>query len=210
MSIPTIRKYLQESISTISIPIDITWIAIDFDGVLAISAKTKSEIQTSMTDREKNLFKVHSQIVGISFKRKKTYMEAASILKLSNDVIEEILDLYSSKLELNHNLFNACIKSRKKLLVLSNNFGVPISGWLKRKSIDKYIHHVITPDSVRHSFRKPFPEMYKHALKIIGEPYPERLLFIDDRHDYIEGAKALNIQTIHYTHPTNKTGSGMI
>ncbi len=43
--------------------------------------------------------------------------------------------------------------------------------------------------------RKPFPTIFKHALKKL-KVKPEECLFIDDQISYLEGAKSLGIKTI--------------
>lgn len=43
--------------------------------------------------------------------------------------------------------------------------------------------------------RKPFPKIFKHALKKL-RVRPEECLFIDDQISYLEGAKPLGIKTI--------------
>lgn len=46
--------------------------------------------------------------------------------------------------------------------------------------------------------RKPDPAMYRRAIDIVGGP-PERILFIDDRPENIEGAQNAGITAIHFT-----------
>lgn len=49
--------------------------------------------------------------------------------------------------------------------------------------------------SYRIGTRKPFPKIFKHALKKLRVK-PEECLFIDDQISYLEGAKPLGIKTI--------------
>ena len=49
--------------------------------------------------------------------------------------------------------------------------------------------------------RKPFQAIFKHALRKLRVK-PEECIFIDDQISYLEGAKALGINTIHFkNHP---------
>jgi putative hydrolase of the HAD superfamily len=45
--------------------------------------------------------------------------------------------------------------------------------------------------------RKPDPAIYRRVLDILGAP-PERVLFIDDREQNVEGAMAAGMKTIHF------------
>ena len=45
--------------------------------------------------------------------------------------------------------------------------------------------------------RKPEPAMYKRALDILGRP-PERVLFIDDRPENVDGAAAVGLKAIRF------------
>lgn len=46
-------------------------------------------------------------------------------------------------------------------------------------------------------FRKPQPESYQYVLDDLGYR-PKQVVFIDNNEEYINGAKALGINTIHY------------
>jgi len=46
--------------------------------------------------------------------------------------------------------------------------------------------------------RKPDPAMYQRAIDIVGSS-PERILFIDDRPENVEGAKNAGMTAIHFT-----------
>jgi len=45
--------------------------------------------------------------------------------------------------------------------------------------------------------RKPFAEMYRRAIDILGTP-PERILFIDDRQENVDGAAQAGISAIRF------------
>ncbi|MGA9070315.1 MAG: HAD family phosphatase [Terracidiphilus sp.] len=45
---------------------------------------------------------------------------------------------------------------------------------------------------------KPDPEIYRHTLARLGTP-PDETLFIDDRQENVEAARALGIQSIEYS-----------
>ena len=49
--------------------------------------------------------------------------------------------------------------------------------------------------------RKPGAAIYRRALDILGVP-PERVLFIDDRQENVEGAESVGIKTIRFTGAT--------
>lgn len=46
--------------------------------------------------------------------------------------------------------------------------------------------------------RKPDPAMYQRAIDIVGRP-PERILFIDDRPENIEGARIAGLTAVRFT-----------
>ncbi|NUP31123.1 MAG: HAD family phosphatase [Streptomycetaceae bacterium] len=46
---------------------------------------------------------------------------------------------------------------------------------------------------------KPDPEAYTGALRLMGDPDPGTVLFVDDRADNVAAARALGIHAVHYT-----------
>lgn len=58
-------------------------------------------------------------------------------------------------------------------------------------------HFKVALSSCYLGLRKPDPAIYRRALDILGAP-PQRILFIDDRQENIEGAEALGMKTIRF------------
>jgi len=59
-------------------------------------------------------------------------------------------------------------------------------------------HFRVALSSCYLGLRKPDPAIYKRALDILGKP-PERVLFIDDREENAEAARAAKMQAIRFT-----------
>lgn len=71
--------------------------------------------------------------------------------------------------------------------------------YFKEKNYSKLFDATIF--SCIEGFSKPSPEIYKIALKKL-KIKPEEGIFIDDRDDYIEGAKVVGLRTILFHSPT--------
>jgi HAD superfamily hydrolase (TIGR01509 family) len=87
------------------------------------------------------------------------------------------------------------LKSRYTLALLSNMpWGCPKAYFendLKRYGIDRYFKELVFCADA--GFRKPHPEIFRHALGLLGAR-PEEALMIGDRPDWdIEGAQACGI-----------------
>jgi putative hydrolase of the HAD superfamily len=66
----------------------------------------------------------------------------------------------------------------------------------KAFGLRKYFRIALTSCYV--GLRKPDPAMYQRAIDIVGAS-PDRILFIDDRPENIEGAKNAGITAVHFT-----------
>tara|TARA_R110000787_G_scaffold187716_4_gene299560 strand:+ start:12912 stop:13520 length:609 start_codon:yes stop_codon:yes gene_type:complete len=62
--------------------------------------------------------------------------------------------------------------------------------------LQRFRHVVVSGDLKR---VKPDPAIYHHTLKVMGDPAPETVLFIDDSLKNIEAADALGFTTHHFT-----------
>lgn len=62
--------------------------------------------------------------------------------------------------------------------------------WLARFAHSTFSH--------RHGIAKPDERIYRHAVAAVGEP-ADATLFIDDRIENIEAARAIGLHAIHYT-----------
>ena len=86
--------------------------------------------------------------------------------------------------------------------ILSNLGDLMTEGVLSRFDFEDF-HHRTWSHTIGHA--KPEPEIYAHAIAGLATP-PEQILFLDDREENIEGARAAGIQTLLYsTHEAFET-----
>jgi glucose-1-phosphatase len=90
------------------------------------------------------------------------------------------------------------LKKKNYIIYMLSNTNRMHFGLVKRKFriVDNFDKFIL---SYKIGERKPAPAMFMEAIKISGKE-PGNLIFIDDREENIEGAKALGIKTILY-HP---------
>jgi len=79
--------------------------------------------------------------------------------------------------------------------ILSNLGDLMTEGVLSRFDFAAF-HHRTWSHSIGHA--KPEPEIYTHAISGLATP-AEQILFLDDRQENIDGARAAGIQTLLYT-----------
>jgi len=91
-------------------------------------------------------------------------------------------------------LFNLAARLREKgckIALLSNTEKPAVEFFHKQK----YDVFDVTVFSCLEGTKKPEPQIYEITLNKLGTT-PANTLFIDDRHDYIDGAKRFGLQTI--------------
>lgn len=85
------------------------------------------------------------------------------------------------------------LKARHKIYLMSNTNKLHFDFIKKKFPVIKKFDKIIL--SYEFGSLKPDPEIYKYAMKLAGTK-PETTLYIDDRKELIEGAKALGINAI--------------
>lgn len=105
-------------------------------------------------------------------------------------------DIYIPKEEM-WDLVKTVKKNGYKAGFLSNTELASVE-YFKEKGYPKLFDATIF--SCVEGFSKPAPEIYKIALKKLAIK-PEEAIFIDDREDYIEGAKVVGLRTILFHSP---------
>jgi putative hydrolase of the HAD superfamily len=66
--------------------------------------------------------------------------------------------------------------------------------WRALVPADELFEHVV--DSSEVGVRKPDPEIFRIALARLGDPAPERTLFVDDYEGNLVAARALGLRTL--------------
>ncbi len=104
--------------------------------------------------------------------------------------LEEFSELWNSLLIKQDDMFRiaSSLKARVRLLILSN------TNELNARVIDSDLKGIT--DKIIYSYQigilKPDPRIYRIALKTAGSE-PQKTLFVDDRLENVEGARALGI-----------------
>lgn len=85
------------------------------------------------------------------------------------------------------------LKKRHKVYLMSNTNKLHFEFLKKRFAVLKEFDKVIL--SYKIGELKPHPKIYRYALKAAGTT-PQRTIYIDDRKELIDGARALGIESI--------------
>jgi epoxide hydrolase-like predicted phosphatase len=78
--------------------------------------------------------------------------------------------------------------------LVTNNAREFRDGWRALLPADELFEHVI--DSSEVGVRKPDPEIFRIALARLGDPRPERTLFLDDHEGNVRAARSLGLRTL--------------
>jgi putative hydrolase of the HAD superfamily len=103
--------------------------------------------------------------------------------------------------EVNNELLSIIKELRKKYSVgvLTN---LTPSRLILDEKIGLYSHFDYTVLSCKEGIRKPNPEFYKLALKVVSVK-PEEAVFVDDKESCIKSAEEVGMKTILYAYPNN-------
>lgn len=71
-----------------------------------------------------------------------------------------------------------------------------IDDWFRQQPIGRYFRYFV--NSGRLGLAKPDLKFYRELLKVLGEQ-PEDILFVDDKLENIEGARAAGLSALHCT-----------
>ncbi|MBS2036787.1 pyrimidine 5'-nucleotidase [bacterium] len=73
------------------------------------------------------------------------------------------------------------LRGRVRLGIITNGFGELQQVRLRRCGLEDYFELVVVSEQV--GFAKPHPEIFRHALRQMGGPSPERVLMVGDNLD---------------------------
>ena len=112
----------------------------------------------------------------------------AELRILETEEIERSLNLYPDALPVVRELRDHGVKT-----ALVSNCSHNTRPGVDRLRLDEMFDAVILSFEVR--VRKPDPEIYRAALAALGNPAPERSVFVDDQAPYCDGAAELGMDT---------------
>jgi putative hydrolase of the HAD superfamily len=78
--------------------------------------------------------------------------------------------------------------------LVTNNAREFREGWRSLVPADELFEHVV--DSSEVGVRKPDPEIFRIALRRLGDPAPRRTLFLDDFEGNVTAARSLGIRAL--------------
>ncbi len=83
--------------------------------------------------------------------------------------------------------------------LITNNVREASAAWRALVPVDELFEVVV--DSSEVGMRKPNPEIYLHALKLLGGVAPDQAVFLDDSPGNVVGARRAGLHAIHVVTP---------
>jgi putative hydrolase of the HAD superfamily len=106
------------------------------------------------------------------------------------------------EMELHHRVIDRVRELRDagyRTALITNNVREGSSTWRAMLPLDELFDVVV--DSCEIGMRKPSPQIYRHALELLGGIEPSRAVFLDDSPGNVVGARAVGLHAIEVHDP---------